>query len=44
MKSLKSMTLSVGLVVDDAIDMIENNDRHMEKCETARHAALRGAQ
>ncbi len=42
--SLMALTLSVGFVVDDAIVMLENIVRHMEKGESAMTAALRGAQ
>jgi HAE1 family hydrophobic/amphiphilic exporter-1 len=42
--SLMALTLSVGFVVDDAIVMLENIVRHMEKGETPMTAALRGAQ
>jgi hydrophobe/amphiphile efflux-1 (HAE1) family protein len=41
--SLMAVTISVGFVVDDAIVMIENITRHMEKGETAREAAIKGA-
>ena len=41
--SLMALTLSVGFVVDDAIVMVENIIRHMEKGETPREAATRGA-
>jgi len=41
--SLMALTLSVGFVVDDAIVMIENIVRHMEKGETPRDAAFRGS-
>ena len=41
--SLMALTLSVGFVVDDAIVMLENIVRHMEKGETAWQAALTGS-
>jgi len=41
--SLMALTLSVGFVVDDAIVMLENVVRHMEKGEKPFEAALRGA-
>ena len=41
--SLLALTLSVGFVVDDAIVMLENIYRHMEKGEPAMQAAMRGA-
>jgi HAE1 family hydrophobic/amphiphilic exporter-1 len=41
--SLMALTLSVGFVVDDAIVMLENIVRHMERGETAFEAALKGA-
>ncbi len=41
--SLMALTLSVGFVVDDAIVMLENIVRHMEKGESAMDAALAGA-
>ena len=41
--SLMALTVSVGFVVDDAIVVIENIVRHLEKGETGRQAALRGA-
>ncbi len=41
--SLMAMTLSVGFLVDDAIVMLENIVRHMEKGETAFQAALKGS-
>ena len=41
--SLMALTLSVGFVVDDAIVMLENIVRHMEKGEGAYEAALRGS-
>jgi HAE1 family hydrophobic/amphiphilic exporter-1 len=41
--SLMALTLSVGFVVDDAIVMLENIVRHMEKGEGVMEAALRGS-
>jgi HAE1 family hydrophobic/amphiphilic exporter-1 len=41
--SLLALTLSVGFVVDDAIVMLENIIRHIEKGETALHAAIIGS-
>lgn len=41
--SLMALTLSVGFVVDDAIVMIENIVRHMEKGEKALAASYRGS-
>jgi multidrug efflux pump len=41
--SLMALTIGTGFVVDDAIVMIENIVRHMEKGENALDAALRGA-
>lgn len=41
--SLMALTLSVGFVVDDAIVMIENIVRHMEKGEPREEAAFRGS-
>ena len=41
--SLMALTLAVGFVVDDAIVMLENIVRHMEKGKTAFRAALDGA-
>ena len=41
--SLMALTLSVGFVVDDAIVMLENIVRHMEKGKGAMEAALDGA-
>jgi HAE1 family hydrophobic/amphiphilic exporter-1 len=41
--SLMALTLSVGFVVDDAIVMLENIVRHMEKGEGAYEAALNGS-
>jgi HAE1 family hydrophobic/amphiphilic exporter-1 len=41
--SLLGLTLAVGLVVDDAIVVLENIIRHVEKGEDPFQAALRGA-
>jgi HAE1 family hydrophobic/amphiphilic exporter-1 len=41
--SLMALTLSVGFVVDDAIVVLENIVRHVEKGERAFDAALKGA-
>jgi hydrophobic/amphiphilic exporter-1 (mainly G- bacteria), HAE1 family len=41
--SLMALTLSLGFVVDDAIVMLENIVRHMEKGETVMEAALQGS-
>ena len=41
--SLLGLTLAVGLVVDDAIVMLENIMRHVEAGEPAFQAALRGS-
>ncbi len=41
--SLLGLTLAVGLVVDDAIVMLENIIRHVEKGEAPFQAALRGS-
>ena len=41
--SLMALTLSVGFVVDDAIVMLENIVRHMEKGEGVLEAALKGS-
>jgi HAE1 family hydrophobic/amphiphilic exporter-1 len=41
--SMMALTLSVGFVVDDAIVMLENIVRHMERGEAPREAALRGS-
>ena len=41
--SLMALTLSVGFVVDDAIVMLENIVRHMEKGESVLEAALNGS-
>jgi hydrophobe/amphiphile efflux-1 (HAE1) family protein len=41
--SLLALTLSVGFVVDDAIVMLENIIRHIEKGEPVMTAALRGS-
>ena len=41
--SLMALTISTGFVVDDAIVMIENITRYIEKGETPYRAALKGA-
>lgn len=41
--SLMALTLSVGFVVDDAIVMLENIMRHIERGEPVFQAALRGS-
>ena len=41
--SLMALTIGTGFVVDDAIVMIENIVRHIEKGDSAFDAALRGA-
>ena len=41
--SLMALTIGTGFVVDDAIVMIENIVRHMEKGESPMQAALEGA-
>jgi HAE1 family hydrophobic/amphiphilic exporter-1 len=41
--SLMALTLSVGFVVDDAIVMLENIVRHVERGEAPFEAALKGA-
>ncbi|MGA9865113.1 MAG: efflux RND transporter permease subunit [Acetobacteraceae bacterium] len=41
--SLMALTISVGFVVDDAIVMIENIVRHMERGETPMRAAIEGS-
>ena len=41
--TLLSMVLAIGLVVDDAIIMVENVHRHIESGETRFNAALNGA-
>jgi len=41
--SLMALTLSVGFVVDDAIVMIENIVRHMEKGDSPMQAAYKGS-
>jgi len=41
--SLMALTLSVGFVVDDAIVMLENIVRHIEKGETPYEAAMKGS-
>ncbi len=42
--TLMALTIATGFVVDDAIVMIENIARYLEKGETALQAALQGAQ
>ncbi len=41
--SMMALILCIGFVVDDAIVMLENIVRHMEKGETAFNAALKGS-
>lgn len=41
--SLMALTLSVGFIVDDAIVVLENIVRHIEKGESVWNAALRGS-
>src|SRR5215213_5520584 len=41
--TLLAMVLAIGLVVDDAIVMLENIFRHVEEGKSARQAALQGA-
>src|SRR6202000_528687 len=41
--SLMALTIATGFVVDDAIVMIENIQRHIEEGETPFEAALKGA-
>ncbi|CAM4046053.1 MdtB/MuxB family multidrug efflux RND transporter permease subunit [Bordetella tumulicola] len=41
--TLMALTIATGFVVDDAIVMIENIARHLEKGETPLQAALKGA-
>ena len=41
--SMMALILSIGFIVDDAIVMLENIVRHMERGETALQAALRGS-
>jgi multidrug efflux pump len=41
--TLLAMVLAIGLVVDDAIVMLENIYRHIEEGKSARQAALQGA-
>jgi multidrug efflux pump len=41
--SLMALTISTGFVVDDAIVMIENISRYLEKGQTAMQAALTGS-
>ena len=42
--SLMALTISTGFVVDDAIVMIENISRYVEKGDTPLEAALKGSQ
>jgi multidrug efflux pump len=42
--SLMALTIATGFVVDDAIVMIENISRYIEKGETPLQAALKGAE
>jgi HAE1 family hydrophobic/amphiphilic exporter-1 len=42
--SLMALTLAVGFVVDDAIVMLENIVRHLERGQSPREAALDGAE
>ncbi len=42
--SLMALTISTGFVVDDAIVMIENISRYIEKGDSAMQAALRGSE
>jgi len=41
--TLMALTIATGFVVDDAIVMLENVARHLEKGETPMQAALKGA-
>ncbi|TXH86245.1 MAG: MdtB/MuxB family multidrug efflux RND transporter permease subunit [Pseudomonas sp.] len=41
--TLMALTIATGFVVDDAIVMLENIARHLEKGETPLNAALKGA-
>ena len=41
--TLLAMVLAIGLVVDDAIVVVENVHRHIERGETRTRAAIRGA-
>jgi multidrug efflux pump len=40
--TLLAMVLAIGLVVDDAIVVVENIHRHLERGETPMHAAIQG--
>ena len=42
--SMLALVLSIGIVVDDAIVVLENIYRHIERGETPRQAALKGMQ
>lgn len=41
--SLMALTIATGFVIDDAIVVVENITRRLEKGETPMHAALKGA-
>jgi len=41
--SLMALTIATGFVVDDAIVMIENISRYLERGDSPREAALQGA-
>lgn len=41
--SLLALTLSIGFLVDDAIVVLENNVRHVQKGENSMDAALKGS-
>jgi len=40
--SLLAMTLIIGILVDDSIVVLENTERHFERGERPRYAAIRG--
>lgn len=42
--SIMAVIVAIGLVVDDAIVVLENIERHIEQGETPLHAALKGIQ
>lgn len=42
--SLMALTISTGFVIDDAIVVLENTERHIEAGMGAIHAAIKGAQ